>query len=127
MENEIRKNRDIQRLVIEVLSKDERRDKVQFKISAQTLRGPWFGDDNQDEEIGLFRHPKMNIMSSAAPEIRMSDRILYVRGSNVDSDDTILVCNVATLNRVMSAVTMFNKRFKGSPEPIIDNTGKESA
>lgn len=128
---EIKKNRGVQRLVIEVLSKDKRRDIVTFKVVAQTLRGADFGDENPKDpaNAGMFKSGVFKLMSVGCPELKMPAKTLYVRGAKTEKDDTIISCDHTSFDIVAKAVRAFNKKFKGSPEPVIDRfaTADEAA
>lgn len=120
--NEIPKNRNIQRLVVEVMDQDRERDLVRFKIAAQTLRGPWFGNDQDgdSEEVGMYDSRHLYLKSSKRPDFEPDSYTLWVRGDSADHDDRILTCAHAQFDNVRSAVEEFNKRFRGSPNCILN-------
>jgi len=127
MSNVVTKNRNVQRLVLNVIQRDAKRDSVTFRISAQTLRGKWFADENVDEdedEPGVFKTRDMHIVSVNTPALEwsVSPKVLYVRGANIDEDDSLLVCTQKQFDIVSKAVKAFNVRFMGSPNPIVDPT-----
>jgi hypothetical protein len=123
MLNELKKNRDMQRLTIEVLSKDKKRNKVQFKFVAQTLRGKWFGDkqDTYDPENGMFQGDHIALKSNGGPELDRGDDTLYVMGTRPDLDDTIITCSHSWFDIICADIKKFNMKFRGSPNPIVDN------
>jgi len=94
---------------IKIIQVDSR-DLVYFKISEQSHRGLKFG---RHGTIDFEASNGIKLSSLDCPEWRPSLKTLFVRGSFLNRDDEIIICDAYYYDLICEAVKEYNTVFMG--------------
>lgn len=98
-------NKSIQ---IQIIS--EENDRVKFKITKQTHICDEFGDNKNQVEIELSNKEKFILRSVNGPQF-VNPNFLYVRGSEPEYNDNMLICNPNTYKNIKEAIQRYNQYY----------------